>query len=183
MRARIPTRTDRGSVSLWLIIFTLAVLVLLGFVVDGGQYMNARERAADIAQQAARAAVDDLNTGQLRHGNFVIPTAACQQQGVDDATSNGPAATLVSEAGNDATIEPGPAGCAIGGLIEDDDNNLVCKTNPPPADGGLGPCVQVTVEITVNPAIPLGPFGTLTTAVTESASLDCGSAVELTGIC
>jgi Putative Flp pilus-assembly TadE/G-like len=185
MRARILTRRDRGSVSLWLIIFTLTVLVLLGFVVDGGQYMNARERAADIAQQAARAAVDDLQTGSLRNGHFIInTTTACEQAGVDGATSNGPAAALVSEyAGGSATIEPGPDGCAIGGLIENQDNQLLCETNPPPAGGGLGPCVQVTVEITVNPAIPLGPVGTLTTAVPESASLDCGSNVELTGVC
>jgi len=162
MRARILTRTDRGSVSLWLIIFAFAVLVLLGFVVDGGQYMNARERAADIAQQAARAAVDDLNTGQLRHGDFVIPAAACQP--------GGPAYTLVSEsAGNSASI---PAGdCQIGGLMDG-----ACQV-PAPA-GSQGPCVQVTVDITVNPAMPFGPFGTLTTTATEQATLDCGNANE-----
>jgi Flp pilus assembly protein TadG len=162
MRARILTRTDRGSVSLWLIIFAFAVLVLLGFVVDGGQYMNGRERAADIAQQAARAAVDDLNTGQLRHGDFVIPAAACQP--------GGPAYALVSEyAGNSATI---PAGdCQIGGLLDG-----ACQTPPP--TGSQGPCVQVTVEITVNPAIPFGSFGTLTTTATEQATLDCGNANE-----
>jgi Flp pilus assembly protein TadG len=164
---------DRGSVTLWLVVFTLTVLVLLGFVVDGGQYMNARERAADIAQQAARAAVDDLNTGQLRHQNFVVPAAACQQQGVDGATSNGPAANLVSQyAGNSATI---PAGdCVIGGLT----TTGVCQSEngPPPPGGYLGPCVKVTVEITVNPAIPVGAFGTFTAAATEQATLDCGSA-------
>lgn len=168
---------DRGSVTLWLIIFAFTVLVLLGFIVDGGQYMNARERAADIAQQAARAAVDDLQTGSLRNGLFVINTAACQRQGVDGATSNGPAATLVSEyAGNSATLEPGPHGCEIGGMI-----NGACLI---PAPGGSqGPCVRVIVDITVNPAIPLGPFGTLTTTATEFASLDCGSDVKFTGIC
>jgi Flp pilus assembly protein TadG len=173
MRAGILTRRDRGSVSLWLIIFTLAVLVLLGFVVDGGQYMNARERAADIAQQAARAAVGDLNTGQLRHGNFVIPAAACQQAGVAGATSNGPAATLVTEyAGNTATIPPGD--CVIGGLTPAGD--CQAETGPPPPGGFQGPCVKVTVEITVNPAIPVGAAGTFTAAATEQATLDCGNA-------
>jgi Flp pilus assembly protein TadG len=171
---------DRGSVSLWLIIFAFTVLVLLGFVVDGGQYMNGRERAADIAQQAARAAVDDLNTGQLRGNNFVIPAAACQQQGVGGATSNGPAATLVTQyAGNSATIPAG--GCVIGGLTTAGD--CQAETNPPPVGGYLGPCVKVTVEITVNPALPLGAFGKLTTVATEQATLDCGSDVKLTGVC
>jgi Flp pilus assembly protein TadG len=171
---------DRGSVTLWLVIFAFTVLVLLGFVVDGGQYMNGRERAADIAQQAARAAADDLDTGQLRSGHFDILAAACQQQGVDGATSNGPAANLVSQyAGNSATI---PAnGCTIGGLTA----TGVCQSenNPPPPGGYLGPCVKVTVEITVSPAIPIGPLGTLTTTATEFANLDCGSDVKLTGVC
>jgi Flp pilus assembly protein TadG len=173
MRARIRPGTDRGSVSLWLIIFALAVLVLLGFVVDGGQYMNARERAADIAQQAARAAVDDLNTGQLRHGDFVVPAAACQQQGVAGATSNGPAATLVSEyAGDTATIPQG--GCVIGELTPG--GGCEAETGTPPTGGFQGPCVKVTVEITVNPAIPVGAAGAFTAAATEQATLDCGNA-------
>jgi Flp pilus assembly protein TadG len=173
-------KSDRGSVSLWLVIFSLAVFVLLGFVVDGGQYMNARERAADIAQQAARAAVDDLSTADLRQQSFVISPAACQQQGVAGATSNGPAATLVSDyAGNGATIPAG--GCVIGGLTAAGD--CAPETNPPPAGGYLGPCVQVTVDVTVSPAIPVGAFGTFTAAATEQATLDCGNAVRVTGVC
>jgi len=57
---------DRGSVSLWLVIFAFTTIALLVLVVDGGQTMNAKSRAADIAEQAARAAADDVNVGQLR---------------------------------------------------------------------------------------------------------------------
>lgn len=164
-------KNDRGSVTLWLVVFAFTVLVLLGFVVDGGQYMNGRERAADIAQQAARAAVDDLQTGSLRSGRFIISTAACQP--------GGPAYTLVSEyAGSSARIVPGQEGCAVGGMVDG-----ACQTQPPPAGGSQGPCVKVEVEITVNPAIPIGPLGTLTTTAMEFANLDCGSNVKLTGVC
>src|SRR6185437_8108007 len=52
--------TDRGSVSLWLVIFAFTTIALLVLVVDGGQTMNAKSRAADIAEQAARAAADDV---------------------------------------------------------------------------------------------------------------------------
>lgn len=160
---------DRGSVTLWLVIFAFTVLVLLSFVVDGGQYMNGRERAADIAQQAARAAVDDLATGQLRSGHFALAAAAC--------APGGPAYSLVSEyAGNSARIMPPPDGCQIGGMTTGG-----CQIPTP--TGSQGPCVKVEVEITVNPAIPIGPFGTLTTTATESANLDCGSDVQLTGVC
>ena len=158
---------ERGSVSLWLIIFTLAVLVLVGFVVDGGQYMNAREQAADIAQQAARAAVSDLNTAALRSGNFAIPASACQP--------GGRAYSLVSEyAGNSATI---PAnGCVIGQLSADG----VCHppNDPPPPGGYLGPCAKVTVLIKVSPAIPIGPFGAFTGGATEQATLACGNNIS-----
>jgi hypothetical protein len=153
---------DRGSVSLWLIIFTLAVLVLLGYVVDGGQYMNSREQAADIAQQAARAAADDLQTGPLRNGDFVIDQAACDK--------GGPAYALVSQyAGGAATI----SGCMIGGQTTD--GHCLPKNDPPPPGGFVGPCVSVTVSIKVSPALPLGPFGTFTTGANESASLACGT--------
>ena len=40
---------DRGSVSLWVVIFSFATLALLVLVVDGGQTMNAKSRDADIA--------------------------------------------------------------------------------------------------------------------------------------
>lgn len=156
---------ERGSVSLWLIIFTLAVLVLVGFVVDGGQYMNAREQAADIAQQAARAAVSDLQTAALRRGDFAIPAAACQP--------GGRAHELVSEyAGSSATIRD----CVIGQLSGDG----VCHSpnDPPPPGGYVGPCARVTVNIEVSPAIPIGPFGAFTTGATEQATLACGNNVS-----
>lgn len=158
---------DRGSVSLWLVIFAFAVLVLLGFVVDGGQYMNAREQAADIAQQAARAAVDDLSTGALRgvQQQLTLNPDACQNPG--------PAYTLVGQyTGNAAnvTIQPGPLGCVTGWLSP----GGKCDPNqPPPA--GAEPCVMVTVQVTVNPAIPIGALGKFTAAATEQASLDCGT--------
>lgn len=163
-------RSDRGSVSLWLVIFTLAVLVLLGFVVDGGQYMNARERAADIAQQASRAAADSLSIQALRRDSFVIPASACD--------ANGRAATLVSAyAGGvtDTTMDS----CVIGTLTD----GGVCDPPGNPPGPRHGHCVKVTVGVTVTPAIPVGMFGTFTAAATEQATLDCGTEAALTGFC
>ena len=69
VRASAPLAgPDRGSISLWLVIFTFTTLALLILVVDGGQTMNAKSRAADIAEQAARAAADDVNVVGLRTG-------------------------------------------------------------------------------------------------------------------
>ncbi|HEU5156340.1 MAG TPA: pilus assembly protein TadG-related protein [Streptosporangiaceae bacterium] len=49
-------------------IFALFVIMLAGLVVDGGLAIHARERAADIAEQAARAGADDINVAALRDG-------------------------------------------------------------------------------------------------------------------
>ena len=55
---------DRGSVSLWVVMFAFVTLALLILVVDGGQVIIAKSRAADIAEQAARAAADDHRPGR-----------------------------------------------------------------------------------------------------------------------
>ena len=47
---------ERGSVAVFTVVFAVAVVFLTALIVDGGIAMNARERAADIAEQAARAA-------------------------------------------------------------------------------------------------------------------------------
>jgi Flp pilus assembly protein TadG len=59
-------RDDRGSGAAAVLIFALVFMTLAGFVVDGGMSISQRERAADIAEQAARYAAEDINTDQLR---------------------------------------------------------------------------------------------------------------------
>jgi Flp pilus assembly protein TadG len=73
-----PTR-DRGSISLFLSIFAIAAIALLALLVDGGTAINAKERAADIAEQAARAAANQIDVAGLRSGNaqVMIGPGAC----------------------------------------------------------------------------------------------------------
>lgn len=61
-------REDRGSGAVVVILFALVVLALAAFVVDGGLSIAQRERAADIAEQAARYAAQDLDEEALREG-------------------------------------------------------------------------------------------------------------------
>jgi len=62
-------------------IFALFVIMLAGLLVDGGLAIHARERAADIAEQAARAGADDIDETALRQtGEPAINTAtACER--------------------------------------------------------------------------------------------------------
>jgi Flp pilus assembly protein TadG len=75
-------RGDRGSVAVFTSIFAIAVVFLTALIMDGGIAMNARERAADIAGQAARAAAGDIDVGALRDtGKAVIGPGACTLAG------------------------------------------------------------------------------------------------------
>ncbi|GAA1542251.1 hypothetical protein GCM10009678_25900 [Actinomadura kijaniata] len=63
--SREPDR-DRGAASLYVVLFTPIVFVLAGLLVDGGLAIHARQRAADIAEQAARAGADEIDDARLR---------------------------------------------------------------------------------------------------------------------
>ncbi|MFF4837890.1 TadE/TadG family type IV pilus assembly protein [Streptomyces sp. NPDC001315] len=56
---------DRGSGAGAVIIFALVFLSLSAFVIDGGMSISKRERAADIAEQAARFAAQDIDREAL----------------------------------------------------------------------------------------------------------------------
>ncbi|GII61298.1 hypothetical protein Skr01_13830 [Sphaerisporangium krabiense] len=57
---------DTGSMSVFTVIFSVTVFLLAGLLVDGGAAINARLRASDIAEQAARAAADQIDVEHLR---------------------------------------------------------------------------------------------------------------------
>ncbi|HVV74628.1 MAG TPA: pilus assembly protein TadG-related protein [Mycobacteriales bacterium] len=57
---------DRGSIALYFAITTLGALVMAGLVIDGGAALATRERAADLATQAARAGATALTPISLR---------------------------------------------------------------------------------------------------------------------
>ena len=52
---------ERASIAVFTVVFAVAVVLLTALIVDGGIAMNAKERAADIAEQAARAAAGDID--------------------------------------------------------------------------------------------------------------------------
>ncbi|MFH8973057.1 pilus assembly protein TadG-related protein [Streptomyces sp. NPDC017890] len=56
---------DRGSGAGAVIVFALVFLSLSAFVIDGGMSISKRERAADIAEQAARYAAQDIDREAL----------------------------------------------------------------------------------------------------------------------
>ena len=73
-----PPGGERGSVSLFVVFFAIAALALASLLVDLGGAVNAQQRAADVAEQAARAAANTIDVASLRSGTVVIDRAtAC----------------------------------------------------------------------------------------------------------
>ncbi|TMR09496.1 hypothetical protein ETD86_43385 [Nonomuraea turkmeniaca] len=52
--------------SVFTVLFSVVVFLLAGLLVDGGAAINARLRAADVAEQAARAGADQIDVDHLR---------------------------------------------------------------------------------------------------------------------
>lgn len=165
-RLRRDKDGDRGSVSVWIVVFTFAVMVLLTFVVDGGQLMNAKERAADIAEQAARAAVGDIDITALRrprHGEISISPDACAAAAnlvADYARGTGVSADIPPTYNDPTTHQDLPG----------------CWTRPVLSARGVQHVATVTVEIKTTPVIPLGIFGSYQVRATQTAFLNCGVA-------
>ena len=67
-----PRDRERGSLSLFAVIFTLVVLMLAGLVYDGGLAIAARQRAADVAESAARAGANAVDVEAFRARQVLV---------------------------------------------------------------------------------------------------------------
>lgn len=72
-------RADDASISAFVAVASLAIIVVAGLVLDGGQLLAARRQAADIAGDAARAGAQQLDEHSLRSGRAVIDPAAAHE--------------------------------------------------------------------------------------------------------
>ena len=91
-RLRAP-RDERGVVSVWTIFMASGVfLILLGLVYDGGNAMNSRISAHRSAEQAARAAADEMRG--VRDG----------AEGINQATAVQRANQILAQAGWQGTV-------------------------------------------------------------------------------
>ena len=97
---------QRGSVAIVMPILAVGLLAMAGLVLDGGAALAARGRAADVAQQAARAGADALTPSSLRRSDpsrlVVDPAAAVAA--ADQVLAAGDVAGQVSVAGDTVTV-------------------------------------------------------------------------------
>lgn len=62
-------RDDGGYAAVWVVFLAGAMLAMAGLVIDGGYTMSTKREAERVAEQAARAAADQLDVAQLRSGH------------------------------------------------------------------------------------------------------------------
>lgn len=93
MRARLREAGERGSMALFVAVFAPAMIFLAGLVIDGGAALEARQRATDIAEQAARAGAGQCDvallrsTGQCRLTDFAAVTNAARPYMADQGVT------------------------------------------------------------------------------------------------
>lgn len=66
---RVPWRggdPERGSLTLFAVVLSLALLAMAGLVIDGGSKLTAQRRANNLAEQAARAGAQALDIASVR---------------------------------------------------------------------------------------------------------------------
>jgi Flp pilus assembly protein TadG len=64
---RLRPGGDDGAISVIVVLLAGAMFGLAGLVWDGGRAITARQHAADLAEQAARAGADDLDVTTIRN--------------------------------------------------------------------------------------------------------------------
>lgn len=128
-RLRDRLGDDRGSLTLVVVLWTPILMLLTAFVVDMGFLISQRDRAADLADQAARRVADDLDKGSLRAAN---PTYRI------NVDTNGGCMTDAQGYLASSGVDPGTAvvtSCTVSGASADP----------------LAVTVNVTVQLTYKP--------------------------------
>jgi Flp pilus assembly protein TadG len=127
------------------VLFTVSVFLLAGLLVDGGLAISARERASDIAEQAARAGANDINEDLLRRTGQVR---------INARTACGKAHDLLNAYG-----------------VANKDRECTASASPPP--GQVTVTVTITVQLKLLSIVP--GFSAFTMTGTASAHPDEGN--------
>ncbi|MBR8743774.1 pilus assembly protein TadG-related protein [Nocardiopsis sp. MG754419] len=89
-------KRDDGQVTAFVAVVAAALLLCLGLVTDGGGLLSARNQAAVLAQEAARAGVQQLDWSAYREGSDEVR--------LDAAAASAAAHSFLNAAGATGTV-------------------------------------------------------------------------------
>lgn len=98
-------RDEEGTVTVFVVGFMLALLLVAGLVIDGGNVLAARREAANVAESAARAGAQRININAARTSRGVeLDPAAAEARAGSYLTQTGYRGTA-SVQGNEVLVE------------------------------------------------------------------------------
>lgn len=80
-------RDEHGSITLWMVTASFAMMMLVGLAVDLGGQVHAQQRAHDVAGQAARAGGQEVQAAPAVQGRYVAINAAAARNAARDYLS------------------------------------------------------------------------------------------------
>lgn len=99
-------RDERGSISLWLVTSSFVMMMLVGLAVDLGGQVHAKQRAHDVAAQAARAGGQQVQAAPAIQGQFLAVDVAAARRAAENYLSAAGVTGTVSVTGGDTiTVE------------------------------------------------------------------------------
>lgn len=99
-------RDERGSISIWLVTSSFVMMMLVGLAVDLGGQVHAKQRAHDVAAQAARAGGQQVLAGPAIEGHdLAVDTSAAKQAAQDYLRTADVSGTVRTTGGDTITVE------------------------------------------------------------------------------
>ena len=96
---------EHGSITLWMVTASFAMMMLVGLAVDLGGQVHAQQRAHNIAGQAARAGGQEVQSAPAVQGRYVAINAAAARNAAQDYLSASDVIGTVSiTGGNTITV-------------------------------------------------------------------------------
>jgi Flp pilus assembly protein TadG len=80
-------RDEDGSITLWMVTASFAMMMLVGLAVDLGGQVHAQQRAHNVAGQAARAGGQEVQAPPAVQGRYVAMNAAAARNAARDYLS------------------------------------------------------------------------------------------------
>ncbi|QAY71631.1 pilus assembly protein TadG-related protein [Xylanimonas protaetiae] len=96
---------ERGSISAWAVVSTLALILCAGLAVDLGGQVHTLQRAHDLAQQAARAGGQALSAAHAQRGDVLaVDVVAAKAEANRYLDAAGVTGTVTVTNGNEVTV-------------------------------------------------------------------------------
>ena len=93
-------RDERGSISIWMVTASFVMMVLVGLAVDLGGQVHAKQRAHNIAAEAARTGGEQVEAAPAIEGRYVsVDTAAARAAAEEYLAASGVTGTVTVTGG------------------------------------------------------------------------------------